>query len=309
MKTVAYSEVRSWMYRNARNLELRLWQYYFEHGTKEAVVDALMFYQNEDGGFGHALEADNWNPNSTPITTDHAIKILRKIHFEDMSHPIFQGIWRYLHSEKDLLSYGWRFTVPSNDEYPHAPWWNYSEEQNQKEYFGVTAELSAFILKYGSRESPLWEKARNLADTLLLLLSSDEAYGDMGLEGFITLVNTAKEICLPGYDYNILSEVLARKIKGAIEHDTEKWAFYTVRPSTFIRSAHSSFYPENTEIVKKELEYLVKTKPQNGVWGITWTWFENMERYQAYFNVSENWWKSLKAIENMEFLRNFGYVK
>ena len=125
MHTEIYSEVRNWMYRNARQIELVLWQYCFENGTKEAVVEALMFYQNEDGGFGHALEADNWNVHSTPITTNHALSILRQIEFYDMSHPIYKGIWKYLNSEKDLLSYGWRFTVPGTEEYPHAPWWNY----------------------------------------------------------------------------------------------------------------------------------------------------------------------------------------
>lgn len=31
-------------------------------GSQGAVIDILMQYQNEDGGFGHALEADSWNP-------------------------------------------------------------------------------------------------------------------------------------------------------------------------------------------------------------------------------------------------------
>lgn len=39
-----------------------LWQYHFENGSQEAVLLALSFYQNDDG-FGHALEADSWNPN------------------------------------------------------------------------------------------------------------------------------------------------------------------------------------------------------------------------------------------------------
>lgn len=52
-----YIEVRQWMYRNARHVEVCLWNYLFENGTKEAVINALSFYQNKDGGFGNALEA------------------------------------------------------------------------------------------------------------------------------------------------------------------------------------------------------------------------------------------------------------
>ncbi len=308
MHTEIYSEVRNWMYRNARQIELVLWQYCFENGTKEAVVEALMFYQNEDGGFGHALEADNWNVHSTPITTNHALSILRQIEFYDMSHPIYKGIWKYLNSEKDLLSYGWRFTVPGTEEYPHAPWWKYNEEENKKEYFGITAELSAFILKYGDRQSVIWKKARKFADELLGLLLTRNTFGNMGIEGLIMLVDTAKAIGLSGYDYQLLTEVLAQKIKAAIEYDTEKWSFYTARPSNYIRSPHSPFYEENAEIVNKELDYLIKTKPENDVWGITWTWFGNMEKYGACFRVSENWWKAARAVDNIQLLRNFNMV-
>ena len=164
------NDVSAWMYRNARQLELCLWQHFFEDGEKEAVVAALMKYQNEDGGFGHALEADNWNPNSTPTTTQYALRVLKQIDFFDMSHPIYQGIWKYLNSEKDLHEYGWSFTVASTENYPHAPWWNYSEESNQKEYFGVTADLTAFILEYGDSKSSLYQKAQDLAKELCQLL-------------------------------------------------------------------------------------------------------------------------------------------
>ena len=94
------------------------------------MIDILMQYQNEDGGFGHALEADSWNPASTPITTGHAIKILSKIGFDETSHPIHQGIQKYLSSDSELLEYGWPFAIQSNDDFPHAPWWNYSEWSN-----------------------------------------------------------------------------------------------------------------------------------------------------------------------------------
>lgn len=56
--------------RNARPVELAEFQCLFENGPKAALVEALKPYQNSDGGFGHALEPDNWNPNSTPITTN-----------------------------------------------------------------------------------------------------------------------------------------------------------------------------------------------------------------------------------------------
>ena len=306
MQNAFYNEIKTWMYRNARHVELCLWQYFFEDGDKKAVADALLSYQNEDGGFGHVLEPDNWNPNSTPASTDHALGLLRLAGFEDMEHPVYQGIWKYLEAEKDLADYGWRFTVESNDDYPHAPWWNYSEEINRKEYLGMTASFAAFILKYGDPESPLYQKALTFTQAFLEMLTQDMSYGEMGLNGDMVLIDTIREISLGGYDGDALVKALGGKIKKAIGEDETIWEQYGVRPSNFINSPSSVFYEDNAEMVEKELQYLLDTKPKDGVWGITWTWFDNMAQYGDAFILSENWWKGSRAIMNTLFLRNFG---
>lgn len=303
-----YEHICNWMYRNARPLELSLWQYFFEKGRKETVVSTLMFYQNEDGGFGHALEADNWNPNSSPVSTEHALKILMMIEFDELSHPIYQGILKYLNSGKDLLSYGWRFTIPSNDGYPHAPWWDYSEEQNIKEYIGVTASFTCFILKYCKEVSELRVKAEDFAKRLIDFIENPTSFGDMGIASLYHFVVTLKEIHYGSYDYDYLLSLLAVKMKDSIEYDTSKWSMYGVRPSNYICSPDHPFYEENKEIVLQELDYMIQTLPKDDVWPITWTWFNHMQEYEAYFRVSENWWKAFRAIEGVLFLRNFGRI-
>ena len=85
-------KAKVFIYRNARPLDLARWQYHFENGSKEAVLTALAYYQNEDGGFAHALEPDAWNPNSSPIQTWAATEILHEIDFTDSSHPLITGI-------------------------------------------------------------------------------------------------------------------------------------------------------------------------------------------------------------------------
>ena len=94
--TCIMKEVNNWMHRNAREVELCLWQVLFEEGAPISVADALLAYQNDDGGFGHALEADNWNPGSTPIAACTAIKYMKMAGFYDYSHPAYQGIIRFL---------------------------------------------------------------------------------------------------------------------------------------------------------------------------------------------------------------------
>lgn len=97
-----FQKAKEFIYRNARPLDLARFRYHFENGSTEDVLNALAFYQNEDGGFGHALEPDSWNPNSSPIQTWYATEILREIGFTDSSHPITAGILKYLESGRDF---------------------------------------------------------------------------------------------------------------------------------------------------------------------------------------------------------------
>lgn len=301
--------IKTWIYRNAREIELSIWKYHFEGGTKEDVVLALSHYQNEDGGFGNSLEPDSWNPNSTPYTTLFAIGILEEIEFIDFNHSIYKGIFKYLYSEKDLMEYGWKFNVPTNDNYPHAPWWTFNEEENYTESIGVTAGISTFVLKYADKNSALYQRVISLVKSLLDKLLSSDKYGEMGISKYIRLVDTMKELGFDDYDYTLIQKRLGEQVSNSIERDASKWQYYGIRPSKYIKSPKSVFYNDNKDIVDRELEYLIETLPQNDVWGITWSWFDNNEKYAKEFAISENWWKSSVATGTMRFLRNFGYIE
>ena len=142
----SYFEIRNWLYRNARPLDIARWQYHFENGSKEAVLEALATYQNENGGFEHALEADAWNPNSAPIQTMCATEILREISFSDRQHPIIKGILKYLDSGAEFNGKLWNNTVLSNNDYPHAPWWHTNSKSACHTDYNPTACLAGFAL-------------------------------------------------------------------------------------------------------------------------------------------------------------------
>ena len=114
-----FDAIRRWMHRNARPLDLARWQYHFESGSAEAVLQSLSAYQNEDGGFGHGLEADCWNPASAPMQTWAAACILRELN-APKEHPIVAGILRYLGSGAHFVDGLWQGAIPSNNDFPHA---------------------------------------------------------------------------------------------------------------------------------------------------------------------------------------------
>jgi hypothetical protein len=201
---------------------------------------------------------------------------------------------------------GWYFSIPINDNYPHAPWWSFDIKVNAYESIGITAELSGFILRYLKENNKLYEKALRYSDMIFERLDTVENHGDMGIMGYCRLLDSIKKSGLTErYDTVALEDKLRNLVTDSIERDTSKWIYYSVRPSKYIKSPESMYYDDNKDILHKELEYLIETRPQNDVWGINWSWFENNEKYAKEFVISENWWKASIAIDNILLLTNF----
>ena len=72
----AFSAGHQFLHGHARLLEMRLFGSLFERAPAPGVVDALRPYQNDDGGFGHALEPDIRCPASLPIYVETAFQVM-----------------------------------------------------------------------------------------------------------------------------------------------------------------------------------------------------------------------------------------
>jgi hypothetical protein len=71
-----FDAARTFVYRNGRVLDRRLFAAVFEGGRGSGVVEALRAYRNDDGGFGHGLEPDKRVPSSTPLDTETAFEAM-----------------------------------------------------------------------------------------------------------------------------------------------------------------------------------------------------------------------------------------
>jgi hypothetical protein len=71
-----FTSATTFIAREARLLEQRLYASLFEDAPAAGVVDALRGYQNDDGGFGHGLEPDKRCPVSQPLDVQVALETL-----------------------------------------------------------------------------------------------------------------------------------------------------------------------------------------------------------------------------------------
>lgn len=109
---------KAFIYQNARLIDRKRFEYFFEQGSKEAIIEALRPYQNEDGGFGNALEPDLRCPYSQPVPTELALAIMDGL--DGFGPELLEGIIRYLR-KITLPKGGFPFVFQSAGDYPHAP--------------------------------------------------------------------------------------------------------------------------------------------------------------------------------------------
>ena len=118
------ARAETFIWSNARLLERRLFAYHFRGGSREAVLAALRAYQNEDGGFGQALEPDIRCPDSQPVPVQHALEIMDAV---GADAAMVRRACDFL-AAITTAEGGVPFVLPAAREYPHAPWWNTDDD-------------------------------------------------------------------------------------------------------------------------------------------------------------------------------------
>lgn len=297
-------KAQEFVYKNARPIDLARWNYLFENGESAEVIKYLIAYQNKDGGFGNALEPDSWNEKSTPLQTWAATKIIKEIGLENQSHPLISGILEYLSSGDEFDGHRWRGlnTVQSNNEFPHAPWWTYL--QNNEMSYNPTASLIGFILKFADEKEPLHIMARGLAHEAYSYFKKNFPLESMHESAcFVDLYEYMKECNIQDLlDLEEFRSLLQQQIKNTITYHTDTWnTDYVCKPSQFIASKNSDFYSGNEEICCFECDFIKQSQNADGAWNVNWNWDE----YPEQWSISKNWWKSDIIIRNMTFLKAF----
>lgn len=301
-----FEKAKAFIYRNARPLDLARFQYHFENGSKEAIMKVLSYYQNEDGGFGNAVEADCWNPNSIPLHSNTASEIIREIGFEDDQHPVIQGLLKWYASGEHFNGKTWEITVESNNDYPHAPWWHTESVSSCHTDYNGTAQIAGFIARYADKESDIFKLGVRVANEAIAALSPDEIRDMHTCACYMRMAELFEKGNATEYiPFDELKSKLHKSINKLIVTDTSKWSSYVCQPSCFINSKESEYYPDNKEIADYECEYIINTQLVDGSWNIGWTWGGN---YPEEWAISKNWWKGQWIIQNLLYLKGFGLL-
>lgn len=147
----AFARASEFIHENARPLDRSLFDYLFEGGPRESVLDELSKFQNSDGGFGNALEPDFRLKASSPMATSVGLQYCKVID-ASVSEDIVSGAIQYLLSTYDREHGYWPSTYLDVNDEPHAPWWNLEEVKppTEESWANPSAELAGYIHRHKS---------------------------------------------------------------------------------------------------------------------------------------------------------------
>lgn len=259
-------KLRKMVFRGARPLEFTMWKTAFENGNPEDFLSVISAYQNEDGGFGHNMEANIWNPNSSPEITSYALDQLERVGycFQNPNHPIVKGILKYLSSGEYLTPTGWICGIPSNNEYSHAPWYGHDPKNQTVRILG---NLIDFIFKYADSGGALYHKA----------LALDE------------IRKTQRRNADPDFS----------------NFDPSKYEPWRESPLSFVRSPDSERYPEYKELVDIELDAMVERLRLTDELPVAYL-KEAAEWEDREQIIGNYYWASSDFISEIQYLEKFG---
>lgn len=304
MNNDVFKNARNFIYRNARPLDLALWRYSFEGGSRKDVIDILSVYQNADGGFGYAIEPDCWNTNSTPIGTWNATRMLNEIGV-NANDKIVKNILAYLESGKDFRDGKWCVTVKSNNDCPHAVWWECHDDIGEPDD-NPTISLAGFALKYATKDSALYKKAVDIVTTAAKAFIAEPVCDMHVTRLYLELYEYCASI--NGFDLFDLAaykNALYTAVKNTVCADTDKWfKEYVCKPSMFYDSSKLVFDMVDKELCLKEGELLLKGQLADGSYPVTWLWHND---YKEYY-IAANWWKSFMLRANMLYLKDLKLI-
>ena len=248
---------KTFLLNNGRLLERHLFGYLFEDGSRDKVINALKAYQNEDGGFGNALEPDKRTSFSQPIDQESALKVMDEV---GLNGEIVEGVCDFL-TTITTDEGGVPFTLPSVQDAPHAPWWG-TDEADPPASLNPTASIAGLLHKH-SYMHPWLERATTFCWEKL------EAPGDAEVHTLLSVM-----VFLEHAPDRTRAEAVFESIKEqilevtAVKLDTEGYVHppyaFAPTPGSLARQLYSD------ELMDKHLDALAQKQQDDGGWPIAW---------------------------------------
>lgn len=281
------SDIENQMFNKARDIDVALFNYITGTMSNEFVGYALTMYQNRDGGFGHGLDNDNLNPNSTVYQTLVGLRYISyaslDLSNEDISTMI-KRMFNYLYNKNPK----WTTYDEANKKFACA-----SRFANEVLAYDLTPEILGYTISLLDSKSPYYRKALQMLDVVDRNLLQRESLSFEELVG-----------------YKALFRALENK---SIDANQEAYYYFIKLRNNYISSlkVNECNYNEVLELLDDKFEFEDKIEESfkamkaalkpHGLWESTTTWDNDYPEAES----AGLKWLGTKTVMNILLLNKF----
>lgn len=289
--------------KQGRPLERAIYEYHFSDGEAYAILKELKEYQNDDGGFGKAIESDFRLPYSSPMATSIGMRHLLQIaHLEEAEQQIRLAI-RYLESIFNDKRNGWFAVSKEVNEFPHAPWWHYNEKDAMtiidKNWGNPSAEIIAYLFRYQEELKVL--DINNLVDFSIDYIKNKKLFkSENEVFCYIKLYEA-----LPKKEQNRLSKRIGEAIEQVIIYNEDQWGTYVPKPLDFVDNPKKNRFNIDEVKIEKHLDFIVAQLEEyekiNPPWGESY--------YKGKMKPAYREWQGVLTLDALLLLKRYGRIE
>lgn len=280
------SKAKQYIETNARPLDRALFDFEFNDGSSQAVLDILKTYQNEEGGFGQALEPDYRIKKSSVLATTVGLQYVNELNLSNPNEMIERAITYLIRGIQQFpegfpLKYFW-YPVPiALNQSLHAPWWFMEKLEPPKieEWPNPSVEVIGYLLRY-SQFVP-----QSLLDELLMDLQN---YLNLvpKLTGFVYYKFLCFKRLMPHVSKELLEDIVAM-IDGTFENTEllDEQKFEAIKIQWLITEKSSYLYQKYAEKITRLIENEVNRLGEDGGSHPKWKWGED----ELWKQVEREW--------------------
>ncbi|KIL49704.1 hypothetical protein [Jeotgalibacillus soli] len=253
----------------ARPVDRAFYLYRQGKGSAEDVIQALQSYQNQDGGFGHALEPDSRLTESSVLNTTIAFQFLSRLPVNG-DHQMVQKGLNYLIQQYNATHGTWPIVPAAINQVPRAPWWNVNEETGETSFEKTPGNPAAEILGYFQhyrKYIPL-RILEQIQSSVMKRWDEIDEWEMHEVQCYYRLAELTNN-----------EEIRARIIRKMRQNVNEiflltkkQWAGYGLQPMVIVKEENSPLYSVLEGVVEENHQWFSSQLEKAGYWKPGWEW-------------------------------------
>lgn len=269
----------SYLMKQGRRLDQLRFEYYFQNGTKEAILSVLTTHQNPDGGFQDMGEGPR--NESSPIGTSVAFQLLTELNVPSDDAMVQRGI-KYILETFDPDLGLWQ---PASNRLHEGDdivigWGNPS------------AELVGYLYHYQDIV-PI-----NFLREVVVKATNNLMVVERPMDPFVLFCYMRLSTFVSAHLKEMIIQRLREDVPRVIEVDPSKWSNWCVKPYWFAISPTSPVGDIIEQDVIRNLEFEIENQSEEGFFPPHW--HDNEDNLKT--------WRSILTLDVLKALHNYHMI-